>query len=89
MSTIGDIRGLKVKTALKFTQQWEGGEVTYPPPPISDKGQESGYFVDVILIRLQKLPVVMDTGRVYLAGEQGATFSLLRRLYWEGPKRVN
>jgi len=58
-------------------------------PPLSDKGQESGYFVNVIVIRIRKLPVVMDTGIVYRVGEQGAAFSLLRPLYWKGPRRVN
>jgi len=53
-------------------------------PPLSDKGQESGYFGNVILIRLHKLSVVMDTGIVYRAGEQGAAFKLITSTILEG-----
>jgi hypothetical protein len=45
-------------------------------PPLCHKGHESGYLVSVLLIGLHTLPVVMDTGTVCRAGEQGAAFSL-------------
>jgi hypothetical protein len=46
-------------------------------PPLSYKGHEAGYLVNVVLIRFHKLLVVMDTGIVYGVGEQGRRATML------------